>query len=104
MNPEGVGGRFQLLLVPEELLRRCSLRESVRNESSEGFTDPDPNWFVCFLLTQCGVVEGEISQVSGVLRQDEQAPGVAVPHQGTSGTVLQHAVLDDLDTHGMRTH
>lgn len=61
------------------------------------------NRFVCFLLTQCGVVEGEISQVSGVLRQDEQAPGVAVPHQGTSGTVLQHAVLDDLDTHGMTT-
>lgn len=41
--------------------------------------------------------------MSGVLRQDEQTPGVAVPHQGTSGTVLQHAVLDDLDTHGMTT-
>lgn len=56
---------------------------------------------MCFLLTQCGVVEREISQVSRVLRQDEQSPGVAVPHQRTPGTVLQHTVLDDLDTHDM---
>lgn len=41
MNPKGVRSRGNLLLVPEDLLRRCSLRESVRNESSEGFTDPD---------------------------------------------------------------
>lgn len=34
----------------------------------------------CAVLTQCGVVEREVSQVSGVLRQDEQPTGVAVPH------------------------
>lgn len=60
--------------------------------------------FVCVLLTQRGVVEREVSQESGVLRQDEQTPGVAVPHQGTPGTVLQHSVLDDLCTHDRTTH
>lgn len=53
---------------------------------------------LCVLLTQRGVVEGEVPQVSGVLRQGEQAPGVTVPHQAASGAVLQHAVLDDLET------
>lgn len=51
---------------------------------------------MCVLLTQCVVVEGEVSQVSGVLRQGEQPPGVAVPHQAAPGGVLQYAVLDDL--------
>lgn len=40
------------------------------------------------LLTQCVVVEGEVSQVSRVLRQSEQAPRVTVPHQATPGGVL----------------
>ena len=57
---------------------------------------------VCASLTQCGVVKGELSQVSGVLRQGEQPPGVAVPHQGAPGAVLQHAVLDDLHTEAGR--
>lgn len=57
---------------------------------------------VCVSLTQCGVVKGEFSQVSGVLRQGEQPPGVAVPHQGAPGAVLQHAVLDDLHTEAGR--
>lgn len=48
------------------------------------------------LLTQRGVVEGEVSQVSRVLRQGEESPRVAVPHQAAPGAVLQHAVLDDL--------
>lgn len=52
--------------------------------------------YVCVLLTQCGVVEGEVSQVSGVLRQGEEPPGVTVPHQAAPGAVLQHTVLDDL--------
>lgn len=53
---------------------------------------------LCVLLTQRGVVKGEVPQVSGVLRQGEQAPGVTVPHQAASGAVLQHTVLDDLET------
>ncbi len=51
---------------------------------------------VCVLLTKCGIVKREVSQVSGVLRQGEEAPRVTVPHQAAPGAVLQHAILDDL--------
>lgn len=51
---------------------------------------------MCVLLTQCSVVEGEVSQVSRVLWQGEESPGVTVPHQAAPGAVLQHSVLDDL--------
>ena len=51
---------------------------------------------VCVLLTQRGVVEGEVSQVAGVLRQGEQSSWVTVPHQAAPRAVLQHPVLDDL--------
>lgn len=59
---------------------------------------------VCVLLTQCGVVEGEVSQVPRVLWQGEQPPGVTVPHQAAPGAVLQHAVLDDLHMEAGSTH
>lgn len=50
----------------------------------------------CVLLTQSGVVEGEVPQVAGVLRQGKQPPRVAVPHQAAPGSVFQNSVLDDL--------
>lgn len=51
---------------------------------------------VCVLLTQSGVVKGEVPQVARVLRQGEQPPRVAVPHQAAPGSVFQNSVLDDL--------
>lgn len=61
--------------------------------------------YVCLLLTQCGVVEREVSQVSRVLRQGEESPGVTVPHKAAPGAVLQHTVLDDLQMETVRnTH
>lgn len=47
-------------------------------------------------LTQTGVEEGKVTQAGGVLRQREEAPWQAVPHQAAPGLVLQDTVLDDL--------
>lgn len=51
---------------------------------------------VYVLLTQSGVVEGEVPQVGGVLWQGKQPPRVAVPHRAAPGSVFQNSVLDDL--------
>ena len=51
---------------------------------------------VCRALTELGVVEREVPQVGGVLRQGEETPRKAVPHEVTPGALPHHPVLDDL--------
>ena len=51
---------------------------------------------VCWALTELGVIEREVPQVGRVLRQGEEAPRKAVPHEVTPGALPHHPVLDDL--------